>query len=202
MIGGSKEKRLSSKQVVRSLLLSTGIAFTLLLYLEFKDAGCYIFETGQPGAFVSAGVLWILALTFFLLPWLGRVIFVFCLVITGLLWPNVDRMPVAAAQAGMVGKVKTAQELLEEQKREHPQDGYPLEIPSISADLGLEKYFKFEYTLIRPRKSGPAVDYVLKVTPIRRGCGFHLNLITSSDRVIHITYEDRPATRADPALAP
>lgn len=111
----------------------------------------------------------------------------------------------AVAQAVWTREVRTAQVLLEAYKREHPQEGFPSQIPSIyasAADFGLEKSFKFEYQLIRGAKDGPAVDYILRVAPVRRGCGFHLNLLTSQDGVIHITHEDRPATSADPAIVP
>lgn len=198
------KKRLSSKRVMRSLLFSTGIGLAFLLFLEFSDNGCRIFKSGQAAAFISAGVVWLFLSALFLLPWWGRAVLLLlplCVAIF-ILTTNIDHAGIAVVQASAVGRVRTLQGLLGAHREKHPSEGFPALLPMMEPTRFTEKYYKFEYTPIRAKQDSHAADYVLRATPLRPDCGCTMRLVTSSDGVIHWNFEDRPATKADPPLAP
>ena len=199
-----KKKRLSPRRVVWSLLLSTVTAVALLVFLEFKNSGCWVFDSGQAAAFFCAGSVWLLFSAFFLLPWWGRII-LFLLITcaaVGILSTNFMHSRIAGIQASAVGRVRTMQGLLEVYEEKHPGEGFPAVMPMMEPDWHTDRNYRFEYEPIRSKNNGPAEDYVLRATPIRPECGCTMRLITSSDRIIHWNFENRPATKADPPITP
>lgn len=97
--------------------------------------------------------------------------------------------------------MRTIQGLLEMYKQKHPQEGFPAVMPWLEPNWHAERFYKFEYAAIRPDKSGPAEGYILKATSLNNRCFGHLiSYMTSADRLIHMTIEDRPATKADGVL--
>jgi hypothetical protein len=185
-----------------SLLLSTGIAVALLVFLELKNGGCWIFDSGQAVAFICAGFVWLLVSAFFLLPWWGRIVLLLLVLVTAgaIFTTNFMHSRIAAIQASAVGRVRTMQGLLEVYKEKHPGGGFPAVLPMIEPNWHTERHYRFEYEPIRTKTNGPAEDYVLRATPIRPECGCTMRLITSKDSIIHWNFENRPATRADPSI--
>lgn len=188
--------------MVRSLLLSTGIAITLLVFLEINDNGCWVFEAGQPAAFFCAGFVWLFLSSLFLLPWWGRIVLLFLILCTAvaIFTTNFMHSRIAAIQASAVGRVRTLQGLLEAYKEKHPREGFPPVMPMLESNWHTWKYYRFEYEPIRSKNISLTVDYDLRATPIRPDCGCRMRLITSSDRIIHWNFDDRPATKADPIV--
>jgi len=174
----------------------------MMLFFEFSNNGCRIFESGHIPSLIVSGVVLVYLSALLLLPWWVRVVLLllpFGIVLV-ILTTNIDTAHIAAIQASAVGRVRTLQGLLEAYKEDHPREGFPELIPLIKPTWYTEKYYRFEYTPTRNLKDGPAEDYVLKATPIRPDCGCRMRLITSSDRIIHWNFEDRPATKADPKV--
>lgn len=202
MPSGDKQRRLSSKRMMQFLFLSTTISAAVLLYFEFSDNGCRIFKSGHVPALMFSSVVWLFLSALFLLPWWGRVVLLLLpLGLTiAILTTNIDGTWVAVTQASAVGRVRTMQGLLETYKEKHPQEGFPPVLPMIAPSRFTDKTYDFEYTPIHARQDGPAEDYVIRATPIRPDCGCTMRLITSSDRIIHWNFEDRPATKSDPTL--
>lgn len=204
MAEGAKEKRLNSKRMAWSLLLSAAVAVGFLTFLEFSDNGCRIFWNGYTPFLIFSGAIFVYLSALFLLPWWGRGILLFltlCLAIS-ILTTNIDGSRIAATQASAVGRVRRTQELLEAHKRMNPKEGYPATIPMIKPNGFTDGRYRLEYTPIRGKNGGPAEDYIIRATPIRPDCGCRLNIMSSSDRLIHKTYDDRPATKADPTFEP
>lgn len=122
MSSGDKKRRLTSKRVNWSLLISTMIAIALLVFLEFSDNGCRIFVGGHAPAIIFSGSLWLYLSALFLLPWWGRILLLLLLLglAVAILTTNIDGSWVAATQAGAVGRVRTMQQILEAYKEKHP----------------------------------------------------------------------------------
>jgi len=197
-----KEKRLSAKRVKRALLLSTGTAAAFVVFQEFSNYGCLVFESGHESVFAFAGITWLILGALFLLPGWGRVLLLLPVAFGCLAVSVVNHERILMAQVVAAGRVRTMQKLLAAYKEEHPEEGFPAVMPPLKPEYLAEANYRFEYAPIRAEMDGPAEDYVLQALPIRPDCGCTIRLINWSDRVVHHTREDRPATKADPAFEP
>jgi len=198
----TKDKRTTSRRVLPSFLLGSGIAIAFLLYLVFKDNYCWIFINGIVRASFLAGAVSLLAVSFLVLRWWGRLTLALCLVILYMGRPYVDSAQIALTQASAAGVVRHLKVDLDEYRRAHPQDGYPATLPRIESKFPIQKYYRFEYGAVRAKQNGPADDFVLRAIPIRRNCGYTYSFVTSSREGIFGTTEDRPATNKDSCLGP
>lgn len=192
-----------SKRTRRAFMLSTTIALWFLIYLEFRSNHCLVFMGDLSSAVLGCVALWILSVSFFLLGWRGRVILFVCLTAVYLIRPRGFGSRIAAIQASTASHLRTMHSELEAYKNEHPSVGYPASMPNTKfGRWNVARYYRFEYTPIRSVSNGPADDFILQATPIRRSCGFEYNFTIFGDGQLHGTIQGRPATRNDKVLGP
>ncbi len=193
----SKNPKSIMQRALMSLLASAAVAVCFVVLLEFRSNHCWIWETGAARACFLAGLVGTLVFSFLMLGWRGRTLFILLLSAAYLGKPHIDRVGISARQASAVGIVGHMNDLLQAYRKAHPHEGYPAVMPRVVSNYDIEKYYRFEYAPVRAKPDGPAEDYVLRARPIRRSCGYTLNVTSSGDGHVYSTFEDRPATRKD-----
>jgi hypothetical protein len=141
--------------------------------------------------------VWVWLLLLFGLRLKGRLLLLGLSVTLAMFWPHVDSMPLAAAQAGAVGRLRQLHEAVESYKSK--QHYYPDKLPQVSSTWPAEKHYRFE--LVPSRSAdGSIVDYLIEAVPRYYPCAAMRSFSVASDGRIFYTPEPRPATEKDEVL--
>ena len=157
---------------------------------------------------------WIRAITGLIWVWLllflffdsnrNRLILLGCSVILGaVLIPNVLRSKIAAGESAAVGHMKNLAWEVEAYKKQHPEEGYPKNLPTIASSsqaVRAEKLYEIVYKTVHSNPGGPADRFLIQETPRWRQCGYIRSFAISEDGVLHYTVEMRSATASDQAI--
>jgi len=142
-----------------------------------------------------------LAVRFFVVPNLGRVMLVVSIVLICLFLPDVLRSPAAATLSSAVGTLRTYNEYLQSYKAAHPQGGYPLQSPNIHLDARVKRSFKFNYVPSRSAPSGPNDGFRIELMSLDPCCTGSRSFTAFEDGIIRYRNNDaQPPARTDAPL--
>lgn len=133
----------------------------------------------------------------------GRFALVGFTLLSFLSFGHVDRFPIAAAEVRAVGHLKRLSEASDAYRREHPAEGFPAALQTVSTGddtESTEQLYKVTYTVSRSNLAGPADRFVIQANPLWRDCGYIRGFAVTNDGKIHSTLEDRPANDSDPVI--
>jgi len=192
--------RMGRRRTLISMLAAIGSVGIWAVIMEAKWKHCWVYCWGA-GRCTFFGVLlglWVFA--FLLLHLRGRIALAVCTAFVYLSLPHADVSPTAVRQASMVGTFRELPILLDAYRKNHPAQGYPPTLPSVSLNTGANRFYEVVYTPVWSKAGGPADDFLITATPSRWCCGFTLSLAMRSDGLIHFNYEARPSTLKDATM--
>jgi len=146
--------------------------------------------------------IWLLLFLFFASNRSRLILLVFSLIILAFAL-NVDRSPLAAGESAAVGHMKNLAWEVEAYRKQHPEEGYPKTLPtitSLSQAVKAEKLYEIGYKTFHSNPDGPADGYLIQITPIWRQCGYVRSFLVNQGGMIHFTLDPRPATASDPTI--
>src|SRR5262249_1646477 len=136
------------------------------LFLAVRKADtCFDVINSREYIWTTTGLIWIWLYLFFLFGNRGRLILLGCSILVLLAMPHADRIPAAAVEARAVGELRSMAQAVEAYKKEHPQQGYPAELPMMPSD-SLKKVYEIEYQVSRTKADGLVDRFLIQVTPI------------------------------------
>lgn len=152
-----------------------------------------------------SGLMWFWILLFFLFSNRGRLALLGCTLLVLLAYAsvNVDRFPSAAAEARAVMHLRRLSQAVDSYRREHPAEGFPASLPTISKGddtESTEKFYKIAYAASMSNSGGAVERFVIQVKSLWRDCGYARSFMTTEEGKIHFTVEPRPARVSDPTL--
>src|SRR5229473_3549000 len=165
----------------------------------------WMIESNNPCLRVVNGEEWIQAITVLIWFWLllflffnsnrSRFILLACTLALLAFALNVDRFPIAAGESAVVRHLKNLAQEIDTYRKQHPNEGYPPNLPKISSfsyAVKAEKLYKIEYKTFHSNPGGPVDGYLIEVTPLWRDCGYIRSFTRTQDGLIHYTLEARP----------
>ena len=164
---------------------------------------CLLIVNGARWLWTISALLWLWILLFLFFGNRGRLILLGLTVLAFLAYPHVDRVPVAAGEARAVMHIRRLSQAVDSYRREHPIEGFPANLPTISKgeDTGsTEKVYEIVYIASRSNSGGPVDRFVIQANPLWRDCGYLRSFAAADDGQIHFTLEPRPATKSDTAI--
>jgi hypothetical protein len=164
---------------------------------------CFLIVNGAGWMWTISGLMWFWLLLFLLFGNSGRLILLGFTLLFLLAFGTVHRSPISVGEVRAVMDLHRLSRAVESYRREHPMQGFPASLPSISKGddtESTEKLFKVDYTTSRSNSSGPIDRFVIQASPLWRECGFVRSFAATDDGEIHFTIEPRPATKSDEAL--
>jgi hypothetical protein len=181
-----------------STVLTTFIAFGIR-----ANNRCFLIVNGASWLWTISGLMWFWLLLFLLFGNPGRLILSGFTVLVFFVFGNVDRLPISAGEVRAVMHLRRLSQAVDSYRREHPMEGFPASLPTISKGVdteSTEKLYKVDYSTSRSNSSGPTDSFVIQSNPLWRECGFVRSFAAIDDGEIHFTIEPRPATKSDKAL--
>jgi len=164
---------------------------------------CLLVLNGASWVWTISGLMWLWLLLFLFFGNRGRLVLLAFTVLVVFGFGNVDRVPIAAGEVRAVMHLQRLSQAVESYRREHPTEGFPASLPTISIGDDSEstgKFYRVDYTTSRSNSSGPIDRFVIQASPLWRQCGFVRSFAATDDGEIHSTVEPRPATKLDEAL--
>jgi hypothetical protein len=146
---------------------------------------------------------WLLLFLFFDSNRNRFILFSGSLILAAFLIPTYSGSKIASGEIAAVQHLRDLQQDIDAYGKQHPSEGYPLNLPKLSPSgyaTKAEKLYKFEYKTFHSSSGGPADGYVIEVTPYWRDCGYIRSFTRAQDGLIHFTMEARPATVLDQAI--
>jgi hypothetical protein len=199
----ASNKRLERlKALLWASLWSTVLTTFIALAIEANNR-CFLIVNGAAWMWTICGLIWFWILLFQLSGNRGRLILVGVTLFAFLAAPNVDRFPVSAGEARAVGNLRMLSQAVDAYRRDHPTEGFPASLPTISKSDDTEstsRLYKIDYTTSRSNSGGPIDGFLIQATPVWRECGFVRSFAISDDEETHFTIEPRSATKSDKTL--
>ena len=188
------------KAVLWSTVLTTFIVFAIQ-----ASNRCFLLVNGAGWMLAISGLMWFWILLFFLFSNRGRLALLGCTLLVLLAYANVnvDRFPIGAAEARAVMHLRRMSQAADSYRREHPVEGFPASLPTISKGddtESTERLYKIAYAASMSNSGGPVDRLVIQVNPLWRDCGYARSFVTTEEGKIHSTVEPRPARISDPTL--
>lgn len=190
------------KAVLWASLWSTVLTTFIALAIEANNR-CFLIVNGAAWMWTICGLMWSWLMLFVLFGNKGRLILVGVTLLGFYAAPNVDRFPTSAGEARAVGHLRRLSQMVYAYRRDHPAEGFPTSLPTISKDQDTEstnELYKIDYAASRTNSGGAVDGYLIQATPVWRECGFVRSFAVGEDGETHYTIEARPATKADKTL--
>lgn len=190
------------KAVLWAGLWSTALTTIVALAIEANNR-CFLIVNGAAWMWTICGLMWFWLMPFVLFRSQGRLILVGVTVFAFYAAPNVDRFPTSAGEARAVGHLRRLSQTVDAYRRDHPVEGFPTSLPTISNGEDTEstnKLYKIDYATSRSNSGGAVDGYLIQATPVWRECGFVRSFAIGEGGETYYTIEARPATKADKAL--
>ncbi len=183
----------------------SAILTALARWLIDENNPCFQVLNDEAWIRTITGLIWFWLLLFlFFDSNRNRLILLGCSVIFGaVLVPNVLHSRIAAGESAAVGHIRNLAWEVEAYRKQHPEEGYPKNLPTISSSsqaVRAEKLYEIVYKTVHSNPGGPADKFLIQETPRWRPCGFIRSFAVSEDGLIHYVVEMRPATVSDPAI--
>jgi hypothetical protein len=180
------------------LALLAGTFACLLWFAYLNRDGCWLYSRGLRGLLVFV-IPWVWIVLLVGLKMKGRAVLLTLTAVGVLLWPHVDVLHVAAAEASAVGTLRHMQTALGDLERE--RRAYPDTVAELPTPFPVQRFYLFGYEPVR-EPDGAVKAYVLTARPVRRSrnCGCARSFAMNADGQVHYTLEDRPATLTDNVL--
>jgi len=93
---------------------------------------CLLIVNGPRWLWTISALLWLWILLFLFFGNRGRLILLGLTVLVFLAYPHVDRVPIAAGEARAVMHIRRLSQSVDSYRREHPMEGFPANLPTIS----------------------------------------------------------------------
>lgn len=203
MDSACKNQRTSLKSIAWSALWGAALTAFIVFSIEANNR-CFVIVNGKGFLWAITISIWLwLTLFLFLDSIRGRLVLLAFTVLIFLALPNVDRFPLAVAETNAVRYLRQLGQALESYRTEHPNEGYPLNLPIISTfqhKPEVEKLYKLDFITTRSRPDGPVDGFLLQATPLWRDCGFVRSFAAAENGLIYFTLQAKPASRADAVL--
>lgn len=187
------------KAVLWAVLWST-VLTTFMVFAIQANNRCFLIVNGASWMWTISGLLWFWILLFLFLGNRGRLILLGFTVLVFLAYGNVDRFPIAVGETRAVMHIRRLSQAVDSYRRDHPVEGFPASLPTISKGEdteSTEKLYEIVYTASRSNPGGPVDRFVIQANPLWRDCGYVRSFATADEGEIHFTLEPRPATKSD-----
>jgi hypothetical protein len=176
---------------------------TFMVFAIQANNPCFLIVNGASWMWTISGLLWLWITLFLFFGNKGRLTLLGFTMLAFLAYPHVDRVPVAAGEGRAVMHIRRLLQSVDSYRREHPMEGYPPNLPTISKGEdteSTEKLYKIVYTATRSNSGGPVDRFVIQANPLWRDCGYVRSFAATDAGEIHFTLEPRPATKSDPTI--
>ncbi len=171
--------------------------FTLFFLGILNSQRCFGILHGPIIFWTNGSLVWIWLLFFFRLGNRGRLVLLVCSALLVLIGrPNITSIPAAAVEGAALRELRSLTATVEAFRKEHPQLGYPENLPQVPSK-DVSKRYRIEYRTLRSKAEGPNDQFLIEVTPIWRECGFIRSFTAAEDGKIYFTVRDRAATKSD-----
>jgi len=191
-----------------SQFLKTGLwailwSTTLTVFTTFAiqaNNHCLLIINGAVWMWTISIFMWLWFLAFLSFGNRGRSILVVGTVLFFAPLGNVDRFPIAVAEAGAVGHLQRLAQAARQYRNDHSAEGYPQSLPTLrsAADTdSTEKLYKIVYKSYRSSVGAPVDKFLMQAIPLWRDCGYVRSFAVTSDGRLYSTIEARAADDSD-----
>jgi hypothetical protein len=180
---------------LKALLYGAVVTPSVFLFVNWK--GCWLYEHNLRDLTVFTYVFaWVVLFCVVRVQW--RVILT-AITVLGLIPAIGLHGPYerhAAAESATVEALRKMHSSLGIFREQHPDQGYPSQLPKVDLSQLAQKYYQYKYLSIRSAE-GKTNNYTIESTPTRRTCDFYYSFTLADDGRIFYTAEPRAATSSD-----